>query len=48
MSIFVPLGALALVVIGSYGIVKAIDRWSRDEYQRGLKDGRYSGDIGDL
>lgn len=41
-------GALVVVVVGSYWSVSAIDRWSRDDYRRGLKDGRYHGDIGDL
>ena len=48
MTALIAVGALVFVVVGSYWIARSIDRWSRDDYQRGLKDGRYHGDLRDL
>lgn len=48
MEALIAVGALIFVVVGSYWIVCALDNASREDYRRGLADGRYRGDIGDL
>lgn len=42
------IGAVAVMVFGSYWIVCAVAHWSREDYRRGLKAGRYYGDLRDL